>query len=112
MAEDSAIHNTWGELIGMTPEELITMANSRAVELGLTPSPNDYRNVINMLRHDYTVYDGQVMRYRSDALYTQILDAIAHDFPWLADQCEKDKATHFARLPLWAQARRMGRHKR
>jgi hypothetical protein len=72
----------------------------------LAPSSNDARNVINMLRHEYSAYDGQVARYRSDRLYAEILDAVAHDFPWLADQCEKDKASHFDRLPLWAQSRR------
>jgi hypothetical protein len=55
--------------------------------------------VINMLRHDYSCYDGHVRDRRADRLYVETLDAIARDFPWLADQCAIDKATHFGRMP-------------
>jgi hypothetical protein len=96
----------WTDLIDVDPDGLIAMANQRAADLNLTLSPNDHRNVINMLRHDYTCYDGQVRNARSDGLYGEILDAIAHDFPWLAGQCERDKTDHPQRIPLWAQARR------
>jgi hypothetical protein len=96
----------WTDLIDVDPDGLIAMANQRAADLNLTLSPNDHRNVINMLRHDYTYYDGQVRNARSDGLYGEILDAIAHDFPWLAGQCERDKTDHPQRIPLWAQARR------
>lgn len=100
-------YGSWHELVGLSSDALIAMANQRAVELDSTLSPNDHRNVINMLRHDYTTYDWQVQNTWTDQLYGEILDAIAEDFPWLANQCAKDKATHFDRLPAWAQARRM-----
>ena len=59
-----------------------------------------------MLRHDYTKYDGGVPDAASDRMCAEILDEIAEDFPWLADQCEEDKRTRFSRLPPRAQARR------
>jgi hypothetical protein len=96
----------WDELIGAEPEKLVAMANERAIDQGLTRSLNDQRNVINMLRHDYSHYDTWVTRSKSDRLYGEVLDAIARDFPWLADQCAKDKATHYDRLPPYAKARR------
>jgi hypothetical protein len=99
----------WDKLIDMPPDELAVMARQRAFDLKLDPSSSDHRMVINMLRHDYTNYDGQVVNSASDRLYNEILDAIAHDFPWLADQCAKDKATHFDRQPDWVHARRYAR---
>lgn len=59
-----------------------------------------------MLRHDYTNYDGVVINSRTDRLYREILDAIARDFPWLATQCEREKAPHPGRLNPGVQARR------
>jgi hypothetical protein len=104
---DPTMGSMWQELIGVSPDVLIAKANQRASDLDLTPSPNDHRNVINMLRHEYTCYDGHVRNSRTDRLYEEMLDAIARDFPWLADQCAADKATHFDRMPPWAQARRL-----
>jgi hypothetical protein len=99
---------TWGwtHLIGQTPDQLIAMAQSRASDLDLTPSGNEQRNVINMLRHEYSNYDGQVRHTRTDHLYAELLDAIAEDFPWLARQCAADKTSHGSRVPLWVQNRR------
>lgn len=96
----------WTKLIGVDPSELIAMARQRESELQLEPPRDDCRSVINMLRHDFTNYDGIVYRSMTDRLYGEILDAIATDFPWLADQCAWDKATHYRRVPRWAQHRR------
>src|SRR5436190_6012997 len=82
------------------------MALQRTEDLGLTPSSNAQRNVVNMLRHDYTVYDGRVQGTKTDRLYEEVLDAIACDFPWLAVQCDRDKAEHFDRLSDGLKARR------
>jgi hypothetical protein len=50
---------------------------------------------------------GQAIRNTtSDKIFNEIVDEIAHDFPWLADQCEKDKASHPGRVPLWVQTPR------
>jgi hypothetical protein len=99
-------YGNWGELIGMKPEDLIAMALKRASDQGLEASPNDHRSVINMLRHDYTNYDGPVRNAVSDRLYGEILDAISRDFPSLAAQCERDKRTHGERVPMWVQSKR------
>ena len=106
MSNDARDGFAWRELIGASSAHLIALANQRADALGLTPSPNDHRNVVNMLRHDYTNYDGHVGRSKTDRLYSEILDAIARDFPWLASQCATDQETHFARLPPLVQRRR------
>jgi len=82
----------WGELVGAEPEKLIAMANRRGVDLNLTLSPNDHRNVIDMLRR---YYDDRVTRSKSDQRRygeVEVLDAIASAFPWLGDQCAKEKA--------------------
>jgi hypothetical protein len=100
----------WAQLVPVDRDQLVVMANRRASELGLTLSPNDERNVINMLRHDYTDYDWRVQSSKTDKLYGRVLDAIARDFPWLAQQCEQDKATHFERLSPWVQYRRWAHH--
>jgi hypothetical protein len=105
MAETNEV-GRWGELVGVSPHELVEMARQRTDALGLAPSSNDDRNVVNMLRHDYTDYDWHVQGTKTDRLYAQVLDAIACDFPWLAAQCEKDKATHHGRLSIGVQARR------
>lgn len=63
----------------------------------------------DQLRHDYTTYDGRVRNAISDRMYAEILDEIARDFPWLAEQCAKDKADHPNRVPLWVQSRRAAR---
>lgn len=96
----------WSHLVKLAPDALVSIANERAEALGLTPSTNEHRNVVNMLRHDFSGYDEKVRSARTDHLYASILDAIAADFPWLAEQCERDKSTHASRLPQWAQHRR------
>jgi hypothetical protein len=96
----------WRHLMDVNPDELRAMASQLATRKGLDLPSNADRTVINMLRHDFTNYDGRVQSAVSDGLYNEILDEIAKDFPWLADQCAKDKATHFAFLDPWVQARR------
>jgi hypothetical protein len=102
----NAYRDNWLHLVDMNCGDLITMARQRAITLSLEPSANDHRNVINMLRHDFTNYDGRVQNAASDRLYAEILDAIAEDFPWLAGQCARDNATHFNRLSTGVQAKR------
>lgn len=94
----------WADLLDLSADKLIAMANDPA--RGVDLSPNDHRNVINLLRHDYTSYDTCVRAARTDRIFNEILDEIAQDFPWLATQCEEDKRTHPSRLPVHAQARR------
>jgi hypothetical protein len=56
----------WDDLIGANPDELITQARERKLDLDLTPSSNDHRSVINMLRHEYAGYDWHVRNSRTD----------------------------------------------
>ena len=97
---------SWRDLLALSPAELVTLARRRENELDLEPSTSDHRSVINMLRHDYTNYDGQVRNTVSDRAYGEILDEISRDFPWLAAQCEYDKQTHYERVPPWVQNKR------
>ncbi|ORA23839.1 hypothetical protein BST12_06695 [Mycobacterium angelicum] len=99
-------HYGWTELLGADPRKLVAMARQRESEFALEPARDDHRSVINMLRHDFTNYDGNVYRSVTDRLYEEILDAIARDFPWLAHQCAYDKAGHPQRVPSWVAARR------
>lgn len=96
----------WEQLINVSRDQLVAMARQREIDYGLLPAADDHRSVINMLRHEYTNYDSHVRNAKTDRLYVEILDAIAHDFPWLASQCAVDKATHPDRLPPWAQTKR------
>jgi hypothetical protein len=95
----------WTHLIELAPEKLIAMATERVAKLDLEPAHNTHRDVINMLRHDYSNYDGAAYGVITDRVYDEVLDAIAADFPWLAKQCEIDKATRHYRRPQWARAR-------
>ncbi|WP_019969761.1 hypothetical protein [Mycobacterium sp. 141] len=97
----------WAHLVSTPRTDLIEMVEQRAAaDPWIRLSPNDDRNIVNMLRHDFTTYDEQVRSARSDRLYREVLDAIAADFPWLAGQCRRDRATHGDRLPLHVTAQR------
>ena len=97
----------WAHLTGMMPRQLATMARSREAELGLEPAGSNERAVVNMLRHEYTNYDGRVSATRTDRLYEEVLAAIARDFPWLSEQCAKDLARHHQSVPQWVQHKRL-----
>ena len=95
----------WRDLIGRAPDELREMAWQRAIDLRLKPANGD-RNVINMLRHEYSDYDAWNKSPLHSNDYHKVLDAIARDFPWLASACAAAQATREQRLPPWVQARR------
>ena len=78
MTETNGI-GLWGKLIDLPPHELVETARRRTEALGPTPSSNDHRNVVNMLRHDYTYYDWYVHGTRTDRFYAEVLDAIARE---------------------------------
>jgi hypothetical protein len=100
----------WTHLTGERPQQLVRIARNREAELGLEAASTDERAVVNMLRHEYTNYDGRVSGTRSDRLYAEVLDAIALDFPWLAAQCARDKARHPQGVPQWVQHKRLVHH--
>ena len=96
----------WASLIGLPPAQLIAMARQRETDLGFPPAGTDERAAVNMLRHDYSDYDWHVVNAQSERLYVEVLDEIARDFPWLAEQCTHDKATHVSKLPIYVASKR------
>lgn len=52
------------------------------------PDRADDRLVVNMLRHEYTSYDGD----QSEERYYAANEAIAAQYPWLVDECERQSA--------------------
>lgn len=81
------------ELPNLSRRRLIRAARDHALDLAVqyerdTPSGDDHRLVVNMLRHEYTDYDADQCASR----HRGACEAIAARYPWLAAECARQIA--------------------
>ena len=87
----------WQHLRASDPEVLREMSRERG-------DNGTDRDVVNMLRHEFSTYDSDPRTTEGD--YVSVMNAIATDFPWLAEQVARDITGHERRLPHWVMAKR------